>query len=313
MAGISDIKSKAVNAVKSARSISRDTILIGGISVILAMALVGAAAMAVNQGKETKSQEPVPQNNANQGQQSQSSQQASATPQLVLKEVKDTDFATFTSAKAGFSLKLPKTAFNWFGGCEFNNKTNSFNEAGVQSTVRGFEDIKAGIVYIGFDHYYQMLGKKQQLDDKAVSYSTYSDCKPIQNSTDLINSRIAAKGEDTDLPHLGVLWQINYQKIAKDEDLVKFIQANHGDSCKLVEKKEITPNVFDLIVEQDDTITTGTRCPLNYNYILTYNSAKKYAVSWNIGQSDFVFKQYNNEYKAYVNYDDYIVKSFKFE
>lgn len=274
--------------------LQKDTFLIGTISVVIGVTLLGGT-IAYRKSQSNTNEEKTTQQNP------PVTPSPTTTPSVAvdINKITDSEFSTYSNSTLGLTMKLPKTAVNQYGGCQFIGAYDSYTSQYAKSPLLVFEDVKNSSLYIAFDHYYQLSGKTNE--SGAMSYS---DCKLVKNSADTIASALK---NDPDFS--GSLWEISYQKVQNENELEKFIQSEHGDACIIKEQIELSPGVFDVRIV--NSAPQSNTCMLNYNYILQYNANKKVAVSWNLGQTDTVFRDYDPDYEIFQAYDEYIIKSFQ--
>ncbi len=276
---------------------SKDKILIAAVSLLMASGLIGGTLIY---SRQIKSRKIV----------TKEIQSSLPTPTPIetsspTSPIKDSEFYAYTSPNFGFSLKLPKTAINQYGGCSFNGEYNAYTSEFVGTPVKVFEDVKNSKVYIAFEHFYQ-LTPSTETDSGAI---TYTDCKLVKNNLETILPSSRNNPEQN-----GIIWEINFRKILSDADLTKFVQDVDGSTCSIKSKKNVGKNLFDIeILQGDASAGSESKCPLNYKYIFLYNSDKKLAMSWHTGQTDRVFREYDNATSTYQSYDRLVTKTLEFE
>jgi hypothetical protein len=279
--------------------LSKDTLLIGTISLVLGIGLISSAVVySKNQkstDRKTSETETTSQSSAT------PSPTSSPVPTTDTSTITDNEFYTYANAALGLSLKLPKTAVNQHGGCQYVGAYEAFTSQYSNAPIKVFDDTKAGMLHIGFETFYQLTGTKKE--NGSISYT---DCKVVKNTPELIT---AAMKTTPDMS--GAVWSINYKRIQNDAELEKFVKEMHGTTCKVKEKASFSKDVFDIQIVNGDTNTdnAANKCTLNYNYVMRYNPVKKVAINWNLGQSSALFRSYDRGTDMYQPYDDQVVKS----
>jgi hypothetical protein len=204
------------------------------------------------------------------------------------KPIDTSSWTNYTNTQLGFSIMIP---------LEINGKVRCSDAQATNVPVKIFEDNSNGIVYISQAYYYDAWDQAQQ--------KTTNQCKKITSTLDSL------RGGDI----LG--WKITINNIKDDEDILKYIKANFGSTCSIVDKSLQNDGNYQISIKGRDLtengeVTMDLTCLTNFVYKILYSQEKHKLMSVVLGQ-ECKFGTDPSVQSSYQCYDDTMIKSFKFQ
>src|SRR3989344_1800498 len=185
----------------------------------------------------------------------------------------DDSMVNYVNKRLGFSIKIPKTAANPYGGCNWveDEDKSSYRPKIVVTPVKTFENESS--VYISFEYSYELTDR---ISDNGHTY--FKGCEKVENNIAQLQQERRT-------------WNIISKQVKSDTELDAFIKQRFGSSCSLGEKTTtIQPGVFSVRVNGDGKDLEFTNCALNYMFIIRYAPAVQKVFTFDRGQS-FAFSK----------------------
>ena len=187
----------------------------------------------------------------------------------------DENWNKYTNKQIGFSIKVPKKAISFNGGCEYSTEDGDHSYRPVSKEVPLQVLENQNDVYIVPAYSYELSGKTIE---NSIFY--FSKC----DKTDIDLNSILNMSENKFLgPHL----KFFSQNVVNDTQLEQFIKDSYGKDCKLGKKSPLSQvGAYD--VEIDGIVSPSDdskECVVNYMYSIRYLPSKNKVVAWNLGQA----------------------------
>ncbi len=203
------------------------------------------------------------------------------------KPIDTSSWTNYTNTQLGFSIMIP---------LEINGKVRCSDAQATNVPVKIFEDNSNGIVYISQSYYYDAWDQAQQ--------KITNQCKKITSTLDSL------RGGDI----LG--WKITINNIKDNEDILKYIKANFGSTCSIVDKFLQNDGNYQITIKGRDLtengeVTMDSTCLTNFVYKILYSQEKHKLMSVVLGQ-ECKFGTDPSVQSSYQCYDDTMIQSFKF-
>lgn len=207
-----------------------------------------------------------------------------STPEKSTMTSIDSTWNLYTNNVFGFSIKVPKTAYEFAETC-VDGKLDT-----GPAPVKVFDDPMGA--YITYEFFYE--------------YPVDNKCQKTVNTLSIVDQRANQwkSGNGNPLFDPGN-WHIINANIQNDAELEQFVKDNYGSSCKVGDKKISSAGVYDVQVLGDGLDLEITKCPINFILALKYSPELKKAATWSVGQSS-IFSSKDG------SYDPEMIASFKF-
>lgn len=197
-------------------------------------------------------------------------------PKKTGTEIIHTDpvYNQYNNYDLGFSIKYP-AAPKWSTSCDTS-------KLDTQTLTQIVEDFPNKTVYVAF--------KTESL------YGLNNTCKKTNITLDVIKNGIPSDRDRTsDGKMYPTFYAFHYATVNNDTELAQFgnkiydVTYQDGKLCTIKSKTAFDSVNKDYNVRLDSNAgqngyDDGTKCPLNFNYNLTYSESNKIALTWSIGQ-----------------------------
>lgn len=260
-------------------------ILIAIGAIILTALLTGAATWSVMEKNARSRQDELKnQTDKNNSNQSEIKKTGSEITKI------DSIWNLYTNYDKGYSVKLPASASNPMGFCEWitANGDNSYRPKEVMVPVKVFE--KDGVVIIGFEYNYELTGETAMPNGT----TRFSKCGKVENTFETLND---SEG--------GIPWRIRTADANNETDINAFFK-RYGETCESGDRKKVADGLYQMAIKGDGLDLGLTKCPVNYATSIFYSEKTKRIYYWDLGQScGMPGANYSN------CYDEEMVSSFK--